>query len=611
MHGNNYDFAGYVTKNDIMCSDGVTIKQNAFMQSHGTKVPLVWNHDYNSPNNVLGHVILQQTDLGTYGYGYFNDTEEAQNAKEMVRHGDIASMSIGARKIKRQGNNVVHGEIYEVSLVLAGANPGATIDTVMSHSAEGDTEKGLIYTAQLIHAADDIPQEETGEHQIMEGQNMQENDKDQTVDTDELIKTLDAMSDDEFNEFINGLDEEELSALSEIYGVNADEADEEEENDKNDENADNDEEDGSVKHNIFDGQQDQGEILTHSDQVELLNGAITGKVDSFKDYLLQAGYDEATQKPGTNYGISNIEYLFPEAQELDKTPKFLMDQNTAFKTIINGVTKVPFSKIKTRYFDIDVEDEKQRAKGYVKGTRKVDEVIKVLKRETYPTTIYKKQKLDRDDIIEITDFDVVSQLNAEMRILLEMEVARCILIGDGRESSSEYKIDEEKIRPIVKDDEVYSIKGEYDSAEKFVESVIKIMPEYQGTGGPKMFIDPILLADVKLLKGTDGRWLNGHIATNQELAMQMGVSSIIETSFLKGKGTAIIVNLADYAVGSTKGGQITSFNDFDIDFNKYKYLIETRLSGALRAPKSAIVLNKKGSAPKPASSGTESTGTRG
>lgn len=603
MHGKNYDFAGYVTKNDILCSDGVTIKQNAFMQSHGAKVPLVWNHDYNSPNNVLGHVILQQTDLGTYGYGYFNDTEEAQNAKEMVRHGDIASMSIGARKIQRQGNNVVHGEIYEVSLVLAGANPGATIDTVMSHSDNGDTEKGLIYTAQLIHSADDIPEEEFNDDPMMEDENMHGNDVDQTVDTDELIEALDSMSDEEFDEFVDELDEDELEALSEIYDVEDDDDYEDDYEDYED-----DEEDDSVKHNIFDGLEDQGEILTHADQAVILDGAITGKVDSFKDYLLQAGYDEATQKAGTDYGISNIEYLFPEVHELDTTPKFLMDQNTAFKTIIDGVTKVPFSKIKTRYFDIDVEDEKQRAKGYVKGTRKVDEVIKVLKRETYPTTIYKKQKLDRDDIIEITDFDVVAQLNAEMRILLEMELARCILIGDGRETGSEFKIDEQKIRPILTDDEVYSIKGDYDSAEKFVESVIKIMPEYQGTGGPKMFIDPILLADIKLLKGTDGRWLNGHIATNQELAMQMGVSSIVETSFLKGKGTAIIVNLADYAVGSTKGGQLTSFNDFDIDFNKYKYLIETRLSGALRAPKSAIVLNKKGTSPKPAGSETNSRG---
>lgn len=600
MHSKNYDFAGYVTKNDILCSDGVTIKQNAFMQSHGTKVPLVWNHDYNSPNNVLGHVVLQQTDLGTYGYGYFNDTEEAQNAKEMVRHGDIASMSIGARKIQRQGNNVVHGEIYEVSLVLAGANPGATIDTVMSHSDNGDTEKGLIYTAQLIHSADDIP-EETGEDPIMEDDDMYEDDR------DELVGILDEMSDEEFDEFVDGLDAEELEALSEVYGSDDDDYEDDAEEDDYEED-DYDEEDDSVKHNIFDGLEDQGEILTHADQAVILDGAITGKVDSFKDYLLQAGYDEATQKAGTDYGISNIEYLFPEVHELDRTPKFLMDQNTAFRTIIDGVTKVPFSKIKTRYFDIDVEDEKQRAKGYVKGTRKVDEVIKVLKRETYPTTIYKKQKLDRDDIIEITDFDVVAQLNAEMRILLEMELARCILIGDGRDTGSEYKIDEEKIRPIVSDDEVYSIKGDYDSAEKFVESVIKIMPEYQGIGGPKMFIDPTLLADIKLLKGTDGRWLNGHIATNQELAMQMGVSSIVETSFLKGKGTAIIVNLADYAVGSTKGGQLTSFNDFDIDFNKYKYLIETRLSGALRAPKSAIVLNKKGASPKPAGSETNSRG---
>jgi len=571
MKRRDYDFAGYVTKNDILCSDGVIIRKDAFMHSSGTKVPLVWNHNYNSPNNILGHIILEHVELGTYGYGYFNDTEEARNAKEMVRHGDISSMSIGAKKIKRSGNNVIHGEIYEVSLVLSGANPGATIDTIMEHSANGDVEKGLIYTNQLIHSADDILDDpEEGE--------MNHDDID-----------LYDLSDDEFEDLLNELDEEELKVLEEYLISKYD--DEDEDYDEDEES----EEDETMRHNIFNGTEDNGEILTHSDQMILIEDAKSLKAESLKDYLKHAvGYDESKQVAGRDYGITNIDTLFPEAHTLGTTPKFLMDQNTAFKKIIDDVSKVPFSKIRTRYFDIDIEDEKQRAKGYVKGTRKVEEVIKVLKRETHPTTIYKKQKLDRDDIIEITDFDVVAQLNAEMRILLEIELARCILIGDGRETTSEYKIPEDKIRPILKDDEVYSIKATYENAEKFIESVIKTMPEYQGSGTPTMYIDPKLLADVKLLKGKDGRWLNGHIATNDEIAMQTGVKEVVETSFLKDKGIAIIVNMKDYNIGATKGGQLTTFNDFDINFNKYIYLIETRLSGALGYPKSAVVLQKAG-----------------
>lgn len=579
MHNKNFDFAGYVTKNDILCSDGVVIKQNAFKYSNGTKVPLVWNHNYNSPNNVLGHVVLEQQSLGTYGYGYFNDTEEAQNARAMVKHGDISSMSIGARKIKRNGNDVIHGEIYEVSLVLAGANPGATIDTIISHADGEDTERGTIYTSQLIHAADDIVDDEEtiGEKEMNE----------------DIGEILAGLTEEELDDFLNDLTDEEMDVLAEELDPDNEFVDED---DDDEDDEDDDEEDTLVKQNIFNGQEVYGDVLTHSEQAEILQAAKTSKVDSLRDYLIQADYNEAAQVAGTDYGIENIEYLFPEGHQINTTPKFVMDPNTAYREIVSGVSKIPFSKIKTRYFDIDVEDEKQRAKGYVKGTRKEEEVIKVLKRETYPTTIYKKQKLDRDDIIEITDFDVVSQLNAEMRILLEMELARCILIGDGRETGSQYKIDEEKIRPIIKDDEVYSIKGEYESAEKFIESVIKIMPEYQGSGSPVMFIDPELLADIKLLKGSDGRWLNGHIATESELALQMGVGKITSTSFLKGKGTAIIVNLNDYAVGSTRGGQLTTFNDFDIDFNKYKYLIETRLSGALSVPKAAVVMTKKGAA---------------
>lgn len=574
----NYDFAGYVTKNDILCSDGVTIKQNAFAGSNGKKVPLVWNHNYDRPSNVLGYVTLKQTDLGTYGYGYFNDSEDAVHAKAMVKHGDISSMSIGARKVKRQGTNIVHGEIYEVSLVLAGANPGALIDSVMTHG-DGQDEESIMYTGQLIHSSDDVIEEKEDK--------VDENNAQKSYSLDDVMK----MSDEEIDKFVSGLSDDDAAALADDLGISADDIEDEDEEDNE-----------SMKHNIFNGMEEtQGEVFTHEDQEVLLQSAISDKTDSFKDYLLQAAYDEATQKPGVDYGITNIETLFPEVHNLDIVPKMMMDKNTCYKDIINGVSKSPFSKIRTRYFDIDVDDEKQRAKGYVKGTRKVDEVIKVLKRETYPTTIYKKQKLDRDDIIEITDFDVVASLQGEMRVLLEMELGRCILVGDGRESSSPYKIDEEKIRPIATDDEVYSIKAEYKDAAGFFEAVIKTMPEYEGSGKPTMYIDPAVLAEVKLLKGTDGRWLSGHIPSNQEIATLLGMSDIKETTFLKGTGKAIIVNLSDYTVGSTKGGQVTTFSDFDIDFNKYKYLIETRLSGALSTPKSAIVFSKAGTTSSPES----------
>lgn len=563
MNRKPYDFAGYVTKNDILCSDGVVIKQNAFASSNGTTVPLVWNHNHNDVNSVLGHVILENKDRGTYGYGYFNDTEEGKNAKELVKHGDINAMSIGARKIKRQGNNVIHGEIFEVSLVLAGANSGATIDTVMVHSDGVDSERGVIIPGTLIHSGDDIP-EETLEEEKM-------NEKTQTKSVEEI---LDSMT------------PEQLELVEAILN-------DEDKHDEDKHDEDKHEED-SVKHNIWD-ETARGEVLSHSDQESLILDAKTNKVDSFRDYLLHA-VDEKSQVGGKDFGIANIEYLFPEVHELDKTPKFHMDQNTNYKKIINGVTKSPFSKIKTRYFDIDIEDEKQRARGYVKGTQKIEEVIKILRRETHPTTIYKKQKLDRDDIIEITDFNVVAALNAEMRILIEIEIARAILIGDGREALADGKIPEDRIRPILTDDPVYSVKMQYKSAEDFIETVIKGKADYEGTGKPTLFIDPILLADVKLLKGKDGRWLNGHIMTDNELAMTTGVGEIVETSFLKNKRIAIMVNLSDYSVGSTKGGQLTTFNDFDIDFNRHKYLIETRLSGALAAPKSAIVFHTDKSA---------------
>lgn len=573
MSKRDYDFAGWVTKNDIRCSDGVVIKKDAFKDSNGTKVPLVWNHNYSSPNNVLGHMILQSHDGGTYGYGYFNETDEAQNAKEMVKHGDITSMSIGARQIKRSGADVVHGKIYEVSLVLSGANPGALIDSVIAHNDTGE-EEGIVYTGTLIHQADDVVQETSGEDM--------ENKKAKTV-----------------GEVLEGMTAEQLEAVilllengKESY-VDAEDEEDEEDVDYDDDDYEEDSE--TMKQNIFsaNGVGIQEEIITHADQETLMRGALENKVESFKDYI--SAYADTTLK----HGITNIESLFPQAHNLDQTPSVYRDTGTNYKKILDGIRKSPFARLKTAYADFT--EEEARAKGYIKGNEKLEQVFSVAHRETTPQTVYKKQKLDRDDIIDITDFDVVAFINKEMRFMLEEELARAALVSDGRDNSSPDKIKEDKIRPIISDDDFYTLKRTYSGPSNFVESVIKAMADYKGSGSPTLYVDPTLLADIKLLKGTDGRWLNGNIPTNSTLAGQMDVKEIVPTTFLKGKG-AILVNLNDYTFGSTKGGQITNFDDFDIDFNQYKYLIETRLSGALTTPHSAIHFTEADSNPVEADS---------
>ena len=551
MPKSKHDFAGWVTKNDIHCTDGVTIKQDAFKDNDGTKVPLVWNHNYTSPTNVLGHVVLQNHKQGIYGYGHFNDTEEAKSAKEMVRHGDIISMSIGARKIKRNGNDVIHGQIYEVSLVLAGANPGATIESIITHG-ETDEEKGVITLDTLIHASEDVV-----DYEEEEMKNEAIDQKDKTV-----------------GDVLGSLNEEQLAAVIMLLeGL-------EDDDDDYDDDDDNDDEELELKQNIFSNHLvGNEEVLTHADQEILLAAAKDGKVDSFRDYLMD--YSESVLQ----HGITNIEYLFPEAHNLDNEPRAIVDNNTGFRKIISGVRKSPFANIKTMTADLTADEA--RAKGYIKGSEKLEQIFPIMKRETAPTTIYKKQKLDRDDIVDITSFDVVRYINREMRYKLEEEIARAILVGDGREISSPDKVKEDKIRPIISDADFYTIKKTYPDAAGFVEAVIKAMAEYEGSGNPTLFIDRTLLADVKLLKGTDGRYLTGTLPTNAALAAHMDIGDIVPTTFMTGHG-ALAVNLADYTVGSSKGGEITSFDDFDIDFNKYTYLVETRLSGALTVPKSAI-----------------------
>lgn len=576
MGKRDYDFAGWVTKNDIVCSDGVTIKHDAFRDNDGQKVPLVWNHDYNSPLNVLGHVTLEHRDTGVYGYGHFNETKEAENAKLMVQHGDISSMSIGARKLKRSGTNIIHGSIYEVSLVLAGANPGAMIETVMKHSEKGDDEEeGILYTGTLIHSSDDVLDDEKGEDEL-EDKNTELKHKDEEQSEEKTIE-----------EVIDTMNDEQKDAVYALLGLVANQGVEEDEVQQSDAETKKEDEKGDeevMKQNVFNkdvaGKED---VLKHkANYNDVLKAALNTKTGSLKDFL-------AEQEDSITHGINSIEMLFPEAAQSTNgnVPILYKDSNTAYEEILNAIAKSPFSRVKTVVADL-TEDE-ARAKGYIKGNMKKEEFFSLIKRVTSPTTVYKKQKLDRDDIIDITDFDVVAFMNVEMQMMLKEELARAALVGDGRDFSAEDKIDEQNIRPIIGDHEFFTIQKGFTDASVFIEAVITAMSEYRGSGRPNMYIDPTLLASVKLLKGTDGRFLFGEIPSDEAIGNRLGLGKVVPTTFMTGKG-AVIVNLRDYTFGATKGGQITNFEDFDIDFNQHKYLIETRLSGALTMPKSAIHL---------------------
>ena len=571
MSKRKYDFAGWVTKNDILCADGVVIKHDAFKHNDGEKVPLVWNHDYNNPTNVLGHIVLENRDIGVYGYGFFNETDEAQNAKEMIRHGDISSMSIGARKIKRMGNDVIHGRIYEVSLVLSGANPGAMIETVVRHSDDGEyTEEGIIHTGTLIHSSDDILEPKEGEV---------DNLKDKTEDkTETEAKTI--------GDVVDTMNDEQKEALYALVGMAAEGTDAEEGDDKAEEGDNKKEDDELVKHNVFNPgastPAQQEEVLMHS-----LNEALEYAKD--KEITLKEAMSHMVKNDESDtlqHGINSIELLFPEAKQIGgNEPQLIRNQHTAYQTILNGVKKSPFARVKSLWADL-TEDE-ARAKGYITGNFKKEEFFSLIKRETYPTTIYKKQKLDRDDIVDITDFNVVNFLNKEMRFMLEEEIARAILVGDGREVEDEDKINEDRIIPIIKDNEFFTVRKTYTGVDDLPEVVLKAKKEYRGSGSPKMYMDPALLIDLKLRKKENGEYLFGKVLTDAEIAAELGVSQIVETTWMEGKGI-LLVNLNDYQVGTNKGGEITNFDDFDIDFNQYKYLTETRLSGALVQPKSAF-----------------------
>ena len=571
-----FDFSGWATRNDLKCSDGRTIRKDAFKDNNGQKVPLVWNHQHNDPLNILGHALLENRQEGVYAYCTFNETEAGQNAKLLVEHGDVSALSIYANQLKQRGSDVIHGAIREVSLVLAGANPGAFIDSVICHGEESD-EEAIIYTGEdisLFHAECD-KKEETKEEKPVENEKKTTEGEKKTTDSEETV-----------GEVLDTLNEKQKTAVFALIAQaleNADNSD------------DDDEEEKEMKHNVFDQDETTKEnVLSHSDIESILSDA--KRSGSLKESFLA---HTAT------YGIDQIDTLFPEPKSMNTPPEFIKRDMDWVAGVINGVHHTPFSRIKSMFANI-TEDE-ARAKGYIKGNLKKEEVFTLLKRTTTPTTIYKKQKLDRDDILDITDFDVVAWIKGEMRMMLDEEIARAILVGDGRLTSDDDHIPEQNIRPVWKDDDLYTIKTKItvsttatddDKAKAMIKAAVKSRKNYKGSGNPVLYTTEDFLTNCLLLEDTQGYRL---YKSEQDVATAMRVSKIVTVPVMEGLTRTdsesktrtlmgIIVNLKDYNVGADKGGAVNMFDDFDIDYNQQKYLMETRCSGALIKPYSAIAL---------------------
>lgn len=575
-----YDFSGWATKNNIKCSDGRTILRDAFKHNDGQTVPLVWNHQHNESANVLGHAVLENREEGVYAYCTFNDTEAGKNAKLLVEHGDVTALSIYANQLKQNGSNVMHGTIREVSLVLAGANPGAFIDSIIRHGESCDDE-AVIYTGEnlSLEHADGNPSDKVEENKKGDDQ----------VDNKE--KTI--------QDVVDSMTEEQKNVLYALVGQALE--GKEMAQSAIEENENNIEEDGGeqeMKHNVFEGKETEKENVLSHDAMETI----------IKDAKRYGSLKESFLAHQATYGIDKIDYLFPDATNVNNVPDFIKRDDSYVQKVMRGVHHVPFSRIKSMHADITADEA--RAKGYIKGKLKKEEVFTLLKRTTVPTTIYKKQKLDRDDVIDITDFDVVAWLKAEMRMMLDEEIARAILVGDGRLSSSDDKINEQCIRPISTDSDLYTVKATVDVAtaatddeiaKAFIRTVIKSRKEYKGSGSPTLFTTEDVLTNCLLLEDKNGRVIYD---TVDKLATALRVKEIVTVEVMEGAKTkvseqekplmAIMVNLADYNVGADKGGAINMFDDFDIDYNQQKYLIETRCSGALVKPYSAVAvaLNK-------------------
>lgn len=564
------DFSGYATKSGIRCSDGRTIMSDAFKKQDGTQVPLVWQHGHSDVENVLGHAILENRQDGVYAYGFFNETEKADHARIAVKHGDVNAMSIYANRLVQNQGNVQHGEIREVSLVVSGANPGALIDNVyIRHSdetVESIEDEAIIYTGLSLSHADE------GENTNSEESNMADNDR-------TIKDVFDAFSEEQKNVvyFMIG------QALEDAGTAPADD-DELEQADLSDFLTH--EEGFNMINNVFEMAKSDGRInneatLSHSQIQTIVKDA--SKHGSLKDsFLAHAG----------EYGIEDIDLLFPDAKAITSTPEFLSRRMEWVSAVLTGTKHSPFTRIKSVHADITADEA--RAKGYVKGTMKKEEIFKLLQRKTTPTTIYKKQKLDRDDVLDITDLDVVAWLKGEMRLMLDEEIARAVLLGDNRSFGDDDKIDESHIRPIAKDDHMYAHQvtlPEGASVSDNIEFLIRSRAAYKGSGLPTLFTTQGFMTDMLLVKDKIGRPL---FDNQDQLASKLMVSKIVPVEVMEEYEdvVAIYVNLADYTIGTDAGGQLSMFDDFDIDFNQMKYLMETRMSGALTKAKSAIVVNR-------------------
>ena len=572
-----YDFSGWATKNNIKCSDGRTILRDAFKHNDGQTVPLVWNHQHNESANVLGHAVLENREEGVYAYCTFNDTEAGKNAKLLVEHGDVTALSIYANQLKQNGSNVMHGTIREVSLVLAGANPGAFIDSIIRHG-EFCEDEAVIYTGEnlsLEHADQKPSDKEDKAGEDDKGDGKVEGNKQKTIKD-----VVDSMSEEQKNVLYalvgQALEGKEM-AQSAIEENNIEDGGEQE-----------------MKHNVFEGKEtDNKDVLSH-DAMETI----------FKDAKRYGSLKESFLAHADQYGIKDIEWLFPDAKNVNMPPDFIKRDDSYVQKVMRGVHHVPFSRIKSMHADITADQA--RAKGYIKGKLKKEEVFTLLKRTTSPTTIYKKQKLDRDDVVDITDFDVVAWLKMEMRMMLDEEIARAILVGDGRLSSDDDKINEMCIRPIATDADLYCVKAkvsvgsaatEDEIAKAFIRTVIKSRKEYKGSGSPTLFTTEDVLTNCLLLEDKNGRIIYD---TVEKLATALRVKEIVTVEVMEGAKTkveeqekplmALMVNLVDYYVGADKGGAVNMFDDFDIDYNQQKYLMETRCSGALVKPYSAIAV---------------------
>lgn len=584
-----FDFSGWATRNDIKCSDGRTIRKNAFKHCDGQTVPLVWNHNHKDADNVLGHALLENREEGVYTYCSFNDTEQGRNAKELVKHGDIVALSIYANQLKQNGGDVIHGAIKEVSLVLAGANPGAYIENVMIHGEDGSNAEGS--KIQFVDENSSI--ELDVEREIVEHADEEINHAES--DNQNSEKTVQEV----FDEF----SEEQKTVVYALIGAAL------EEQAKNESTQEENEE---MKHNAFDqtieNENENVAVLSHSDLVDVIKTAkrMGSLREAYEAKVAEVATAQGIQGDNLAHSVTNLDVLFPEVKAVG-APTTINDDTEWVNNVMSGVHHTPFSRVKMMAFDITGDEA--RARGYIKGQQKEEEVIAALRRETSPQTVYKLQKLDRDDIIDVNDFDIVAYLKQEMRGKLNEEIARAILTGDGRSAASKDKINPLNIRPILGDNSTYVVakymepkegETEYDFAKRFIKTEIKSRKEYKGKGNPTLFCTEDLLTDMLLIEDLNERVIYD---TMDKLKTALRVAGIVTVPYFENqtrtadgydyKLMAILVNLADYNVGADKGGQVSMFDDFDINFNKYEYLIETRISGAMVAPKGAITFEKK------------------